>query len=173
MSFQCGMLRLRWNLNPGAYCGGTTGIGHFGNRECPCTKMSSEKRASRCWFNQQAPSHSRLNKHLCLQSGHSQSWDLSMSFGLYNSLWFTACAHAIGLARWPVWIRFRAENSFLKERVGRLEEQVQLLAEKIATVQRQHAVLVATKELRMWVYHVYPKWKKICKIGRQSSFKNE
>jgi len=40
----------------------------------------------------------------------------------------------------------RAENSFLKERVGRLEEQVQLLAEKIATVQRQHAVLVATKE---------------------------
>lgn len=40
----------------------------------------------------------------------------------------------------------RAENSFLKERVGRLEEQVDMLADKIAAVQRQRAVLLATKE---------------------------
>lgn len=38
------------------------------------------------------------------------------------------------------------ENSFLKERVGRLEEQVEMLADKIAAVQRQRAVLLATKD---------------------------
>lgn len=81
MSFQCGMLRLRWNLNPGAYCGGTTGIGHFGNRECPCTKMSSEKRASRCWFNQQAPSHSRVE-----QTFVSSIWTFSV-LGSFNVFW--------------------------------------------------------------------------------------
>eukprot|EP00438_Fugacium_kawagutii_P007396 Skav233947 [mRNA] locus=scaffold1382:104117:113314:+ [translate_table: standard] len=47
----------------------------------------------------------------------------------------------------------RAENSFLKERVGRLEEQVRLLAEQIAAVQRQRAVLVATKERRRSCTH--------------------
>ncbi|CAK9002141.1 unnamed protein product [Durusdinium trenchii] len=40
----------------------------------------------------------------------------------------------------------RLENSFLKERVSSLEQQVDLLTQKIATVQRQHAVLIATKE---------------------------
>ena len=39
----------------------------------------------------------------------------------------------------------RLENSFLKERVSSLEQQVDLLTQKIATVQRQHAVLIATK----------------------------
>jgi len=34
----------------------------------------------------------------------------------------------------------------LKERVGRLEEQVDMLADKIAAVQRQRAVLLATKD---------------------------
>ena len=38
------------------------------------------------------------------------------------------------------------ENSFLKERVGRLEEQVDMLADQIAAVQRQRAVLLATKD---------------------------
>eukprot|EP00435_Cladocopium_sp_Y103_P009450 s5285_g2.t1 len=55
----------------------------------------------------------------------------------------------------------RAENSFLKERVIRLEEQVQMLADQIAAVQRQRAVLVATKEklqqdlddLRSWAWY--------------------
>ncbi|CAK9001653.1 unnamed protein product [Durusdinium trenchii] len=40
----------------------------------------------------------------------------------------------------------RLENSFLKERVSSLEQQVDLLTQKIATVQRQHAVLIATKD---------------------------
>ena len=40
----------------------------------------------------------------------------------------------------------RAENSFLKERVSKLEEQVHKLGDQIAAVQRHKAVLVATKE---------------------------
>ncbi|CAJ1386071.1 unnamed protein product, partial [Effrenium voratum] len=40
----------------------------------------------------------------------------------------------------------RLENSFLKERVNTLQQQVKLLEEQIANCQRQHAVLLAKKE---------------------------
>ena len=42
--------------------------------------------------------------------------------------------------------RLRLENSFLKERVRTLQQQVEHLNDKIAAVQRQHLILVMKKE---------------------------